>query len=169
VEDDMAFNAYASLTANGTPLFGDVSITSIGGVDVSSDHIELHEVLWGARIGTEGQSRRAATERVPLPLSLTKPVDSTTPELYQALARNADIAGEIKIFDTNPEDGTTRHRFSLLLQRARIASISSVAPGPFRQEGPDRPYEVVELVPHTLTYRDVVNGKEYTDEWSTAV
>jgi type VI secretion system Hcp family effector len=99
-----------------------------------------------------------------------KRVDGTTPELYQALTTNATISGDIKIFDTNPEDGTTRHRFTITIAGARILAIESRSPDAFDADQSNRPpYEVVEVVPHTITYTDVVNSKEYTDEWSTAV
>jgi type VI secretion system Hcp family effector len=165
----MALNAYAQLTANGTPLSGDVTLTAIGGVDVSADHIELYEVHWGARIEAEAQGGRRTSQRRMIPVRFMKPVDRATPDLYQALSQQATIAGEIKIFDTNPEDGATRHRFSVTLTGARLLSIESASPSTFQQAGADRPYEVIELAPHTITYTDVVNSKEYTDEWSTAV
>jgi type VI secretion system secreted protein Hcp len=166
----MGLNSFAALTYNGTALSGDVTMTSVGGVDVSADHIELYEVQWGTRVGTEGQSHRASAHRRILPIRLMKRVDGTTPELYQALTTNATIAGDIKIFDTNPEDGTTRHRFTITIAGARILAIESRSPDAFDADQSNRPpYEVLELVPHTITYTDVVNSKEYTDEWSTAV
>lgn len=166
----MALNAYAALTANGTALSGDTTMTSIGGVDVSSDHIELYQVKWGTRVGTEGQSHRAASHRRILPIQIMKRVDGTTPEFYQALTQNATIAGEIKIFDTSPEDGTTRHRFTITIAGARVLSVESCSPDSHDGEVSSRaPYDLIELVPHTITYTDVVNSKEYTDEWSTAI
>ncbi len=166
----MALNAFAALTYNGTALAGDVTMTTVGGVDVSADHMELYEVKFGTRVGTEGQSHRASSHRRILPISIMKRIDGTTPELYQALTTNATIAGDIKIFDTNPEDGSTRHRFTITISGARILAVESRSPDAFDADMSNRPpFEVVELVPHTITYTDVVNSKEYTDEWSTAV
>ncbi len=166
----MAHNAYAALTYNGSALAGDVTITTIGGVDVSADHMELYQVKWGCRVGTEGQSHRASSHRRIQPIQIMKRIDGTTPELYQALTQNQTIAGDIKIFDTNPEDGATRHRFTITISGARILAIESCSPDAFDADVSNRPpYEVVELVPHTITYTDVVNSKEYTDEWSTAL
>lgn len=165
----MALNAYAALTLNGTPLSGDVTMTSIGNVDVSADHIEAYEVLWGAVLETsdEGPGRRAATRRHLLPLQLVKRVDQTTPELYRALAQNATVAGDVKIFDTNPEDGTTRHRFTLELAGSRVVSIESESPDTLDADTTNRPpSERVEIACRTITYRDEVNGVEFTDEVS---
>ncbi len=166
----MGLNAYAALTYNGTPYAGDTTVTSMGGVDVSADHIELYEVKWGTRVGTEGQAHRASSHRRIMPIRIMKRVDQTTPEFYQALTQNMTVAGEIKIFDTNPEDGGTRHRFTITIAGARILAVESCSPDAFDADVSNRPpYEVIELVPHTITYTDMVNSKEYTDEWSTAV
>jgi type VI secretion system Hcp family effector len=166
----MGLNAYAAFTANGTALAGDTTMTSIGGVDVSADHIELYSVHWGTRVGTEGQSHRASAHRRVLPVRIAKRVDQTTPEFYQALTQNQTIAGDIKIFDTNPEDGTTRHRFTITIAGARVLAVESQSPDAFDADTSSRPpFDVIELVPHTITYTDMVNSKEYTDEWSTAV
>lgn len=166
----MALNAYAALTYNGTALAGDVTMTTIGGVDVSADHIECYQVKWGSRVGTEGQSHRASSFLRVLPIALMKRIDGTTPELYQALSENATIAGDIKVFDTNPEDGITRHRFTITISGARILSIESCSPDAFDADVSNRPpYEVIEIVPHTITYTDVVFSKEYTCAWNERV
>lgn len=166
----MALNAYAALKANGTALAGDTTMTSIGGVDVSADHIELYQVKWGTRVGTEGQAHRSSSHRRILPIQIMKRVDQTTPILYQTLTQNQTVEGEIKIFDTNPEDGTTRHRFTITIAGARILSVESCSPDAFDADVSNRPpYEVIELVPHTITYTDMIGSTEYTDEWSTAV
>jgi type VI secretion system Hcp family effector len=164
----MALLSFAALTVNGTPLSGDVAMASIGGVDVSSDHIEVHEVQFGSRIAIDPQGRRSTGARRVLPLRLAKRIDGTTPELYQALTMNATIAGEVKIFDTDPDDGSTRLRFTLTLAKSRVTAIESRVPDVYDAEQGNRPpMEVVEIVPHTITYTDVVNGREFTEEAST--
>jgi hypothetical protein len=46
----MALNAYARLTINGESLQGDTAVQTVGGVDVSSDHIEVYELRWGSAV-----------------------------------------------------------------------------------------------------------------------
>jgi|GEM_PF-1468390 len=155
-------NAYAAFTINGTAISGDTTMTSIGGVDVSSGHIELYSVEWGARI----EAQRSASSRKMLPIRIHKRIDQTTPDFYRALAKNATLAGDIKIFDTNPEDGTIRHRFRISISGARVISIESQCPDVLGTSNLKRPScEVIEIIPHVITYTDVVHSNEYTDEW----
>jgi hypothetical protein len=68
--------AFAQLTWNGSAFEGDTSVGSIGGTDVSADHIELFAVSWGTQLGSRGQQQEARVE----PILLTKPLDRTTPQ-----------------------------------------------------------------------------------------
>lgn len=161
----MALNAYLHLKLNGTTLTGEVTVTSLGGVDVSSGHIELSEVRFGMRVDGAGGARAGA--RVVDPVRICKRIDQTTPLLYQGLAQNQSVDGTVKLFDTNLEDGTTRHRFSVVISKGRITSVASVSPDVYEPAHANRPmYEWVDIVPHTITYRDEVNSTEFEDTWS---
>lgn len=166
----MALNSYFMATLGGTALAGDTTMATIGGVDVSADHMELYEVKWGTRVGTEGQAHRASSHRRILPVRIMKRIDQTTPLLYQGLKQNQRLDGDIKIFDNHPDSGETRHRFTVRLTQARILSIESCTPDAFDADVSNRPpYELVELVPHTIDYVDEVNSIEFSDVWSDAV
>ena len=166
----MALNTFASFTLAGTALAGDVTMSTIGGVDVSADHIEIYEVKFGTRVGTEGQAHRASSHRRILPVRIMKRMDATTPTLYQGLKQNQRLDGDIKIFDNDPDSGETRHRFTVRLTQARILSIESCTPDAFDADESNRPaYEVVELVPHTIDYVDEINSTEFSDTWSESV
>ncbi|MFK7990529.1 MAG: type VI secretion system tube protein TssD [Sandaracinaceae bacterium] len=166
----MALNAYCAGTINGTALNGDVTMATIGGVDVSADHMECYEVKWGTRISTEGQAHRASSHRRIQPVCIMKRIDQTTPLLYQGLKENQRFDGTIKIFDNDPDSGETRHRFTVTLTQARLLSIESFVPDAFDADESNRPpYEVLQLVPHTITYTDEINSTEFQDEWSSAV
>lgn len=164
----MALHSYASLSVAGSELTGDVSVSQLGGVDVSSGHIELFEVHFGTRIGTEGQAHRAASRRTILPVRLVKRLDQTTPRLYQALKQNVRVDGDVKMFDNDPDTGETRHRFTLRISQARITLVETWTPNPFDADQSNRPpHELVEMVPHTIAYVDEVHSVEFEDEWST--
>ena len=75
------------------------------------------------------------------------------------------IEGQIKLFDTHPEDGSTRHRFTLAISKARIASIQSHLLDSLDPATSGRPaVETIELVPHMISYTDEVYSTEFTDE-----
>jgi type VI secretion system Hcp family effector len=157
----MALNSYARLTLNGAALSGDTTQNTVGGVDVSADHIEVHEVRWGSTMPTIVGSGRTGTFRLE-PIRITKRIDKATPRLYAALGGNMSVAGDIKLFDTNPEDGTTRHRFTLTITKGRIQSIASWSPDVYDPAmSAQPPREVVELTAPTVRYRDEVSGVEH--------
>ena len=153
--------AFAQLTWNGTAFSGDTSVVSIGGVDVSTDHVELFAVSWGTQVGS--QISRGQQQLHVGPVVLTKPLDGTTPLFNQAMVQNAVIAGEIKIFDTSPDDGTTRHRFSLTIGGGRVIGIESLKPDPLEPASrAGGPVDMIEIVPHTITYTDHIDSTEFT-------
>ena len=166
----MALNFYCAFTLNGTALDGDSTMNEIGGVDVSADHIEGYKLTFGTRVGTEGQSHRASSHRRILPVRINKRIDATTPLLYQGLKENQRLDGDIKIFDTDPDDGATRHRFTVRITQARILGIESQVPDAFDADESNRPpSEVLEVVPHTIAYIDEIHSTEFEDIWTSAV
>lgn len=166
----MALNAYAELTLDGNALSGDVSLSTLGGVDVSSDHIECFEVRWGARWGAEVREQRTVSRTARpepsslLPVSLLKPVDRTTPLFYRGLRESHRVSGDIKLFDNDPDSGETRHRFTIRITDGRIQSIQSVSPDALDPALANRlPSETVEILPRIIAYMDEIDGIEYED------
>ena len=166
----MALNFYCAFELGGAALSGDTTMAEIGGVDVSADHIEGYELKFGTRVSTEGQAHRASSHRRILPVRIMKRIDQTTPLLYQGLKQNQRLDGDIKIFDNDQDSGATQHRFTVRLTQCRILAIESCVPDAFDADESNRPpYEVFELVPHTIAYVDEINSQEFEDMWSSAV
>ena len=166
----MAFNAYGEFQINGAALDGDSTMNEIGGVDVSSNHVECYQVNWGTMIGHERQASRSAAHRTCLPLVFEQRLDATIPMWHQALTENQTVTGTLRIFDTNPEDGATRERFNIIIEGGRVISIEGESPDAFDADQSNRPvYVRVKLTYHTITYTDLIDSKEYQDNWSTAV
>jgi type VI secretion system secreted protein Hcp len=165
----MALHAYAQLSANGTALTGDTMLVEIGGVDVSSDHIEIYELIFGSSRGISGKTGRARGHRQLSPIEMVKRTDQTTPLLYQALSENQRIDGDIKLFDADPETGEIRHRFTVSVTKARVSSLTTVSPDVYDAEASNRPiYDLLEIVAGTITYTDLVNSVEYSDSEMSA-
>jgi type VI secretion system Hcp family effector len=160
----MSLHAYAQLTANGSPLTGDTTASSMGNTDISTDHIELFAVEWGSRTETsDSTTTRLRTSHLKDPVRLVKRVDQTSPIFFQALKQNYSIAGRIKLFDTG-EDGSARHRFTLTLAKARISSVRGQLHDVLDSANAGRPpLETIEIVAASITYTDEVHSVEYHD------
>jgi len=168
----MSFNAYGFFTMNGTAIVGDVTVTTMGGDDVSADSIEVFEATWGVTTAAEGSSgaRRGSRRMQDLPIQITKRVDGASPMLMQALVENQTIAGKIDFYDTSQEDGVTRKRYTIAIEGARVVDIAAVSPNTLDERVSSLPMtEVVKFVYHTVTHTDHVDSKEYQYNWAEAV
>ncbi len=160
----MAQLFYCEFTINGSALTGDVSNSTMGGVDVSADHIEGYELHFGSRQAAKEAGSARAGRRTIDPVRIRKPTDRTTPLLYRALVMNQVLDGTIKLFDTNPDSGETRHRFSIQLSNARISAVATTSPDVHDPANNPRPiFEWVEITAPTVAYTDEVNSVEFED------
>ena len=169
----MALNGYVAIEANGVKWTGDVTQTSIGGVDVSADHVEFYELEVGVGTGWERQSARASSHRAIRPVRCEIRADQTLPLAWQALAQNQTVKAEFKIFDNANEadgDGTTRHRFSVTLEGARIVDIQLNSPDSFDANMSTRPpYVTLQLVPNLIRITDQRDSVECEDDWRVMI
>ena len=79
---------------------------------------------------------------------------------------NQTISGTFRMFDTNPDDGSTRERFNVVVTNARITSLNTASPDTSNPATASMAqYDLVELVPNTMSISDLVNSTEY--EWSS--
>jgi type VI secretion system secreted protein Hcp len=165
-EPAMALQSYARLTCNGTALEGVVTTSEIGGVDVSSEHLELSSLTFGLTAGAVRSSTagRASGRRQYEPIVFVKRIDRSTPLLYQALAQNQRVDGDFKLFDLDPVDGTVRHFFTIGVERGGITGIESVSPD---VRDPDvatwDAYERVSLSFATITLDELTSGTSFED------
>ncbi|MGD2129796.1 MAG: hypothetical protein PVJ33_17475 [Lysobacterales bacterium] len=147
-----ALSAFAQLQVNGDVLDGDVTMPSIGGVDVSTGYIEIFEI-----------DQSLMTKAKSGPIVLQKRVDQTTPAILAAIMEEAPVDGSILIFENDLDSGATRHRFTISFMGAHIVASDTQLPDTFDTEEANRP--VVEYVRMELTgytFSDEVNETEYT-------
>ncbi|HEY8428545.1 MAG TPA: hypothetical protein VIL20_09235 [Sandaracinaceae bacterium] len=169
----MALNGYVAIEANGVKWTGDVTQSLVGGVDVSADHMEFYELEVGCGVGWERQSARVGSHRAIRPVRCVVRADQTLPLAWQALVQNQTIKAEFKIFDNATEDGgdgTARHRFSVILEGARIVDIQLNSPDSFDANMSTRPpYVTLQLVPNLIRITDQRDSVECEDDWRVMI
>ncbi|GAA1975689.1 type VI secretion system tube protein TssD [Microbacterium pumilum] len=161
----MALNGYARLTLNGTALTGDVSVDHVGSVDVQSDHVEVQRLTFGADVARAPGSGQATGRRQYQPIRFVKRIDRSTPLLYRALAQNERVAGDILLFDLNPDDGTLRHFFTVTIANGVVSGISSVLPDTRDTQQSWDAYEEVSLTFASITLTHDPTGTEMQDQF----
>lgn len=157
---EAALNAYAEIRANGTPITGFTSVASVGGVNVSSGHLECfavnHEMFKTLEGGT-----RVSTYTTHAPFKLVKRLDKATPLLYKALSENQVVTGKIKYFKES-SDGTTELAFTIELLQGRITGVRHWSPNNLDSEAFNYPQlEEVSIVYGTIRFRDEKTGTEF--------
>lgn len=153
-----ALNAFAELTANGTPLDGLVTMNTIGGVDVSSNHIEIFSMEQASMVDVQKKAQQVAVG----PFVLSKRVDNTSPLLLKALTNGDNIEGTIKLFDNDPNTGETRLFFTIQILHARVTSVRQRLPDTFVPEEAVKPVmEEIEIVAGSVVWTDEISGEEH--------
>ena len=155
----MALQAYADFFTNNTPFTADATNTSVGGVDVSQC-MELFSVEWSMSSNVAGTLRRFS------PLRIRKRTSGNTPELWRASLTSAPLDGTIRMFDTNPADGSTRERWNLEITNATVTSFQTCSPDTSNAATASMAmYDLVEIMPTTAVFRDLVANTEHTWSW----
>jgi len=151
-----ALNIYVALTLGGTVLNGDVSMATLGGVDVSAGHLECTAMVFERYTSTADPT---TPKMIHGPITLRKRIDKASPLLQAAMDQNQVIVGTIKIFDVNPDSGETRHRFSYTLSQGRCISIRQYVPDNLSADTANLPpLEEVVLTYATILFEDLVAG-----------
>jgi len=147
-----ALNGYAQLYVNGELLDGDVTMATIGGVDVSTGYIEVY-----------GFNQSLIAKAKSAPITIMKRIDQTTPVIASAVAEEKVVTGQILLFDNDPDSGETRHRFTISLSGGLAVESTIVLPDAFDpQQANKPPYEYLQIVPGSYTLTDELNATEYT-------
>jgi hypothetical protein len=148
-----ALNAYLQLTLEGetTPLTGDVTLSQIGGVDVTTGYIEIYET--NLAIFSKGTVE---------PLVFLKRLDQTTPTLARALVEGIGVSGSLLIFDNDPDSGETRLRFTVSFDEGDLEQSAIQQPDGFEPSVSNRPVlESIRIKPGSLKLTDEINMTEY--------
>lgn len=142
-----ALNAYAKIFIDGGQLNGDVTLGSIGGIDVSSGYIEIYQI-----------EQSQVIKEKSVPITIQKRIDQTSPIISDAIANESVVEGQILIFDNDPNSGETRHRTSIYFSNALIVESKGVLPDAFDAEESNRPpVEYVKFVAESFSIVEEIN------------
>lgn len=160
----MAMTVHLFLKANGQDIKGDSTIESLD----RADSIECLSFSDSVRTAREASTGMATGERTYEPIRVVKRIDKSSPLLAKALCDNEVIEAEFRFYRPNPAgDGTTQHYFTIVIQQARIASITRVSPDVIDPASANTPAsEEVSFVFGYVRWTYVPDGVEHVDEWS---
>lgn len=157
----MADTIALTLTANGSDIDGDSTVTSMG----RADTIEVLSFEQTIKTAYERASLRATGRRIYVPLRFTKRIDRSSPLLRQALLQNQEVAGSFRWFRNNASgDGTTEHFFTLAFTGGRITQATLRLPDTLDPASTNLPpLEDIELVFNGVTWTYEPGGVETND------
>lgn len=158
----MAQTVHLALTANGTAVEGESTVTTLD----RENTIECLEFLHGM------ESR---TERGGLPsgkpqsqgIQIQKRIDKSSPLLQKAMGGAETIEGRFEFFRPNPDgDGTEEHFFTVRIDNARVSRIVRRSPDVLEQHlSTLPPYEEVTFIAGEVTWTNENGGQEHTTEF----
>ncbi len=95
------------------------------------------------------------------PLTITKPVDKSTPLIFKAIANNEPVTrAEFRFFRGVPGGGE-EHYYTILLESAAVSAASGVG-----GKGDDLPTEMVSFTYERITWTYEDGGVTHTDDWN---
>ena len=151
-----ALNTYVAMTLNGEAITGEVTLATIGGVDVSANHLEctaINHEIFGGDTGKLGHT----------PFKMIKRVDKASPLLYRALDNNETVTATIKYFNNDPDSGVTKHFFSAVLTGGRVSAIRQWIPNSLDPTGAFfPPMEEISITYQSIEFVNIGNGAAHT-------
>jgi type VI secretion system Hcp family effector len=152
---------FASIEVNGLVLSGDTTIPIIGGED-TTDYIEFLTYRHDMSRSNGDGSRAISGRIVHSPIIITKRIDGTSPLLIQGLHQNQDVEGVFRFFDSDPNTGVTRLRYTVAIIGGRITSVRTLT---ILDQGITHLIEEVSFAYQTITFTDDITGTSYEYNW----
>ena len=160
----MAMTVHLALTAAGTAIEGESTITSLE----RENTIECLSFEDSVRTAREASTGMATGERTYEPIRIVKRIDKSSPLLAKALCNNEEIEGTFRFYRPSPTgDGTTEQFFTVEITRGRVASITRVSPDVIDPASANTPpTEEVTFVFGQITWTYEDGGVSHVDTWS---
>lgn len=153
----MAQTVHLTMTANGTAVEGESTVTTLDREDTIEcllfDHVMDSQIERGGlpsgKVQTEG-------------IQLRKRIDKASPLLQKALDQAETIEGQFQFFRPNPSgDGTEEHFFTVRIENARVSAILRHSPSVLEQPHLP-PFEDVKFAAGEVTWTYESGGQEHT-------
>jgi type VI secretion system secreted protein Hcp len=139
------------VTLNGTGRQGSIQLLGFSH-EINSPHNQSSGISTG--------------QRIHLPLIVAKPLDQSTPLLYQMIAIN-EILLTVRLSFWSNLNGIDKNIFTITLTNASISRIQSQSP---HQQSAiainDTHYELVSFTYEKIEWRWTDGGRSSTDEWN---
>jgi type VI secretion system secreted protein Hcp len=163
----MAMNIYANIKLNGTDVTGDVSVSAVGGITVSQDHIEVHGFHHDLSIVQSPESHRASSNRVQAPIVFTKRIDRSSPQLFQAWLQNQQVDAVFKFFRMDPQTRRPGLFHVIEAGRGRLVGVRTEVLNNLTPDGGPMPeLERITVVYHSIVVRSIPGATEVEIPWT---
>ncbi|MCO6467095.1 MAG: type VI secretion system tube protein Hcp [Bradyrhizobiaceae bacterium] len=133
--------------------------------------IQLLGYDWGIVSPRDPQSGQSTGKRMHKPITITKRVDATSALLASLCASGKPIARATLTVQRPSLQGAMENFLKIELTNILVTSIAHLDPDVDDDGLLDRMginvVERLSFVYEKITWKDQVNGKEYTDDWST--
>lgn len=154
----MSENVYLILKSNDKPVQGESSRHSLD----RANTIECRQIHMGARTGTDRAGKGVGAVLFD-DFVVIKPIDCSSPLIYQGLCKNERIELEAKFFRPSQDDGHAEHFYSILGEGGRITSISQSTPdGNDASSASEEPCETICFKFEKITFKYPTKNLEYT-------
>ena len=170
----MANPAYLKLVGKKQGLISKDAFTedSVGNIyqEGHQDHIFVYSLSHNMSLPTDIQSGQPTQQRVHSPLSITKPIDKTTPILAGSLSAGEMMElCEIYWYRTSAH-GTQEHFFTTRLTDAVIISITTNMPNTQSEETSHiPPTESIAFTYRKIEWEHLASGTMGSDDWRKPV
>lgn len=142
---------------------------SVGGSYTSGHDDEVMVLSWGhnVMIPRDPASGQPTGARVHNPLKVTKYIDKSSPQLYQALTSGERLSiCSLKVNRMNPAIGDEEHFFTIELHDAILVDITAESFPTYQTETANlHPVEHLEFTYSKITWTHEINGTSAEDDW----
>ena len=155
--------AFAQFESHGSLLEGETSVEEIGGVDVSTGHIEVFEFRQRVSFDERRPGQHRPSRSPQGIFEFKTRIGAESVGLIQAWRQRGEVSGTIKFFKTDPGNGSTYLATTIEIEQGFVATVEIEHPDTLDSTNATiPPTTTVKIVPHVVTTTDVVSGTSFS-------